>query len=160
MKECVRHGFEAEGVLPGVLKVPRRAPRLYRELCGDGAAGDFMDWVNAYALAVNEENAAGGRIVTAPTNGAAGIIPGRAALLQALRQQRGRGGHHPLPADRWRDRDPLQEERLDLRRGDGLPGRGRRGLLDGRRRPGRGDGRQQRAGGERRRDRHGAQPRA
>ncbi|MFU8895452.1 MAG: L-serine ammonia-lyase [Gammaproteobacteria bacterium] len=75
MKECVRAGFEAEGVLPGVLKVPRRAPRLYRELCGEGAAGDFMDWVNAYALAVNEENAAGGRIVTAPTNGAAGIIP-------------------------------------------------------------------------------------
>jgi L-serine dehydratase len=75
MKDCVRQGFEAEGVLPGVLKVPRRAPRLYRELCGEGAAGDFMDWVNAYALAVNEENAAGGRIVTAPTNGAAGIIP-------------------------------------------------------------------------------------
>jgi L-serine dehydratase len=75
MKECVRQGFQAEGTLPGVLKVPRRAPRLYRELCGDGQAGDFMDWVNAYALAVNEENAAGGRIVTAPTNGAAGIIP-------------------------------------------------------------------------------------
>ena len=75
MRDCVRHGFEAEGDLPGVLKVPRRAPRLYRELCGEGAAGDFMDWVNAYALAVNEENAAGGRIVTAPTNGAAGIIP-------------------------------------------------------------------------------------
>jgi len=75
MKDCVRHGFEAEGILPGVLKVPRRAPRLYRELCGEGQAGDFMDWVNAYALAVNEENAAGGRVVTAPTNGAAGIIP-------------------------------------------------------------------------------------
>jgi L-serine dehydratase len=75
MKTCVRQGFEAGGVLPGVLKVPRRAPRLYRELCGEGAAGDFMDWVNAYALAVNEENAAGGRVVTAPTNGAAGIIP-------------------------------------------------------------------------------------
>jgi L-serine dehydratase len=75
MKDCVRQGFAADGVLPGVLKVPRRAPRLYRELCGEGQAGDFMDWVNAYALAVNEENAAGGRIVTAPTNGAAGIIP-------------------------------------------------------------------------------------
>ena len=75
MKDCVRQGFQAQGVLPGVLKVPRRAPRLYRELCGEGAAGDFMDWVNAYALAVNEENAAGGRVVTAPTNGAAGIIP-------------------------------------------------------------------------------------
>jgi L-serine dehydratase len=75
MKECVHQGFHTDGVLPGVLKVQRRAPKLYRELCGEGAAGDFMDWVNAYALAVNEENAAGGRIVTAPTNGAAGIIP-------------------------------------------------------------------------------------
>ena len=75
MGRCVRRGFEAEGLLPGVLKVKRRAPQLYRELCGDGAAGDFMDWVNAYALAVNEENAAGGQVVTAPTNGAAGIVP-------------------------------------------------------------------------------------
>jgi len=75
MRRCVHRGFAAEGVLPGVLKVRRRAPQLYRELCGEGAAGDFMDWVNAYALAVNEENAAGGQVVTAPTNGAAGIVP-------------------------------------------------------------------------------------
>jgi L-serine dehydratase len=75
MRECVRRGFRREGVLPGRLRVIRRAPKLYRELCGEGAAGDFMDWVNAYALAVNEENASGGRVVTAPTNGAAGIIP-------------------------------------------------------------------------------------
>ncbi len=75
MRDCVKRGFVREGVLPGRLKVARRAPALYRELCGDGAAGDFMDWVNAYALAVNEENAAGGRVVTAPTNGAAGIVP-------------------------------------------------------------------------------------
>jgi len=75
MKECVKRGFAHEGILPGRLRVARRAPKLYRELCGEGAAGDFMDWVNAYALAVNEENAAGGRVVTAPTNGAAGIVP-------------------------------------------------------------------------------------
>jgi L-serine dehydratase len=75
MQSCVRRGFERDGLLPGVLRVQRRAPRLHRELCGEGAAGDFMDWVNAYALAVNEENAAGGRVVTAPTNGAAGIVP-------------------------------------------------------------------------------------
>jgi L-serine dehydratase len=64
-------------VLPGVLKVRRRAPRLYRQLTESRAAGplDVMDWVNAFALAVNEENAAGGRVVTAPTNGAAGIVP-------------------------------------------------------------------------------------
>ncbi len=75
MRACVDRGFQQDGFLPGSLQVPRRAPKLYRELCGEGAAGDFMEWVNAYALAVNEENASGGRVVTAPTNGAAGIVP-------------------------------------------------------------------------------------
>ena len=77
MQSCVEHGFNAEGTLPGVLKLGRRAPKLYRQLIQAGAAGplEVMDWVNAYALAVNEENAAGGRVVTAPTNGAAGIVP-------------------------------------------------------------------------------------
>jgi L-serine dehydratase len=77
MQECVDAGCDSEGVLPGGLKVQRRAPRLARqlrtELGGDPLAA--MDWVTLYALAVNEENASGGRIVTAPTNGAAGIIP-------------------------------------------------------------------------------------
>src|SRR5258705_11467744 len=77
MQACVERGFRQQGVLPGVLKVRRRAPRLYRMLTENAQSGplDVMDWVNAYALAVNEENAAGGRVVTAPTNGAAGIIP-------------------------------------------------------------------------------------
>jgi L-serine dehydratase len=77
MQACVERGFRQSGVLPGVLKVRRRAPRLYRQLTESGSARplDVMDWVNAYALAVNEENAAGGRVVTAPTNGAAGIVP-------------------------------------------------------------------------------------
>ncbi len=77
MQACVQHGFAAEGVLPGVLKVPRRAPRLQRMLKAETAGGrvDPMEWVNAWALAVNEENAAGGQVVTAPTNGAAGIVP-------------------------------------------------------------------------------------
>jgi L-serine dehydratase len=77
MQDCVERGFNAQGLLPGVLKVRRRAPRLYRMLTSEGARGalDVMDWVNAFALAVNEENAAGGRVVTAPTNGAAGIVP-------------------------------------------------------------------------------------
>jgi len=77
MQSCVDRGFEAQGLLPGVLNVRRRAPKLYRILTSEQAAGglDVMDWVNAYALAVNEENAAGGRVVTAPTNGAAGIVP-------------------------------------------------------------------------------------
>ena len=79
MQRCVRRGSETEGELPG-LRVPRRAARLYRQLAGqpEASARDpltIMDWVNLYALAVNEENAVGGRVVTAPTNGAAGIVP-------------------------------------------------------------------------------------
>jgi L-serine dehydratase len=78
MQECVRQGCEAEGVLPGGLRVRRRARRLREnlELSGDTADPLYaMEWVTLYALAVNEQNAAGGRVVTAPTNGAAGIIP-------------------------------------------------------------------------------------
>ena len=78
MQQCVRNGYANEGTLPGGLKVPRRAPELYRRLCGEQYSTDplrVMDWVDLFALAVNEENAAGGRVVTAPTNGAAGIIP-------------------------------------------------------------------------------------
>ena len=77
MQGCVERGFRQTGVLPGVLKVRRRAPKLYRVLIeGKGSSAlEAMDWVNAFALAVNEENAAGGRVVTAPTNGAAGIVP-------------------------------------------------------------------------------------
>jgi L-serine dehydratase len=78
MIECVNNGCEHEGVLPGGLKVPRRARSLHEKLLAEDGVGDplyAMDWVSLYALAVNEENAAGGRVVTAPTNGAAGIIP-------------------------------------------------------------------------------------
>jgi L-serine dehydratase len=74
MQACVERGFSADGVLPGVLKVKRRAPQLKRAVEADRRA-DAMEWVNAWALAVNEENAAGGQVVTAPTNGAAGIVP-------------------------------------------------------------------------------------
>ncbi|WP_432942864.1 L-serine ammonia-lyase [Kribbella sp. CA-253562] len=78
MQDCVQEGCETEGVLPGGLKVPRRAHALHQKLTRDPWSVDplkVMDWVNLFALAVNEQNAAGGRIVTAPTNGAAGIIP-------------------------------------------------------------------------------------
>ena len=77
MQDCVGRGFEASGLLPGVLAVRRRAPKLHRIL-QSGDPKDPMhalDWVNVFALAVNEENAAGGQVVTAPTNGAAGIVP-------------------------------------------------------------------------------------
>ncbi|GGM03079.1 L-serine ammonia-lyase [Dactylosporangium sucinum] len=78
MQECVQNGWTSEGTLPGGLRVPRRAPELYRQLCSEPFATDplrVMDWVSLFALAVNEENAAGGRVVTAPTNGAAGVLP-------------------------------------------------------------------------------------
>jgi L-serine dehydratase len=80
MRDCVERGCHGQGALPGALQVRRRAPRLHRELTARPEAGlhdplTVMDWVSLYAMAVNEENAAGGRVVTAPTNGAAGIIP-------------------------------------------------------------------------------------
>jgi L-serine dehydratase len=78
MRECVENGCSRDGVLPGGLKVRRRAAELHRSLEAEADATDplrVMDWVTLFALAVNEENAAGGRVVTAPTNGAAGIIP-------------------------------------------------------------------------------------
>jgi L-serine dehydratase len=78
MQQCVVNGWTRTGVLPGGLKVPRRAPELYRQLQTESDSADplrAMDWVNLFALAVNEENAAGGRVVTAPTNGAAGVLP-------------------------------------------------------------------------------------
>jgi L-serine dehydratase len=77
MQACVRRGCEREGVLPGGLKVRRRAAMLHRKLrtSSGNDALQALDWVNLFALAVNEENAAGGRVVTAPTNGAAGIVP-------------------------------------------------------------------------------------
>ncbi|MGQ4584307.1 L-serine ammonia-lyase [Lysobacter sp. F60174L2] len=79
MKSCVERGIRSAGSLPGGLHVTRRAPLLHAELTARDAPQDdpltMLDWVNLFALAVNEENAAGGRVVTAPTNGAAGIIP-------------------------------------------------------------------------------------
>jgi len=77
MDGCIDRGMRTDGVLPGGMNVLRRAPKLVRRLSarGEPAPLDAMEWVNVYAIAVNEENAAGGRVVTSPTNGAAGIIP-------------------------------------------------------------------------------------
>lgn len=89
MQDCVARGCATDGTLPGGFKVRRRAAELHRQLSAppDAAAAQdplrAMDWINLYALAVNEENAAGGRVVTAPTNGAAGIVP---AVLHYYRQ--------------------------------------------------------------------------
>lgn len=93
MQACVKEGMEAEGLLPGGLNVRRRAKTLYQRMLASkddhsliASTMSAMDWVNLFALAVNEENAAGGRMVTAPTNGAAGIIP---AVLHYYMQFRG-----------------------------------------------------------------------
>ncbi|NQY14997.1 MAG: L-serine ammonia-lyase [Henriciella sp.] len=78
MLACVDRGLNTDGILPGGLEVVRRAPDLYRKLktgAGVNEREALFDWLNVYAMAVNEENAAGGRVVTAPTNGAAGILP-------------------------------------------------------------------------------------
>ena len=88
MQDCVKRGISRDGILPGGLSVKRRAKKSYDQLRErpEAALADplsILDWVNLYALAVNEENAAGGRVVTAPTNGAAGIIP--AVLHYAVR---------------------------------------------------------------------------
>jgi L-serine dehydratase len=88
MQDCVKRGYSHSGILPGGLSVKRRAQAIYQNLCQHPEAAlrdplTILDWVNLYALAVNEENAGGGRVVTAPTNGAAGIIP--AVLHYAVR---------------------------------------------------------------------------
>ncbi len=78
MLACIERGLNRDGILPGGLKVQRRAPDLWRKMRATPSANEperLFDWLNVYAMAVNEENAAGGQVVTAPTNGAAGIIP-------------------------------------------------------------------------------------
>ena len=86
MESCVEDGCITEGLMPGRLKVPRRAHKLYKKLSKKANFSmidplEVMDWIDLYALAVNEENACGGRVITAPTNGAAGIIP---AVIQYM----------------------------------------------------------------------------
>ncbi len=77
MQTCVDNGLNSDGILPGGLKVPKRAFKIHEKLKNTRTIDPlaFVDWINLYALAVNEENASGKRVVTAPTNGAAGIIP-------------------------------------------------------------------------------------
>ena len=93
MEECIRNGCTHDGILPGGLALKRRAPDLYQKLLDNKGFpsifehSDVMSRLNLYAIAVNEENAAGGRIVTAPTNGAAGIIP---AVLKYVKEAHGK----------------------------------------------------------------------
>ena len=75
MQTCLENGLKAQGILPGGLDIKRRAKHLYDQLCGNEITANVNEWLCAYAMAVNEENAAGNMVVTAPTNGAAGVIP-------------------------------------------------------------------------------------
>lgn len=96
MNASIDRGLEAEGLLPGKLKVKRRAGELHRRIAEPGGGGNereaIFDWLNAYAMAVNEENAAGGQVVTAPTNGAAGILPAVIRLYCTGEGREGPGG--------------------------------------------------------------------
>jgi L-serine dehydratase len=87
MEGCIARGCQASGILPGGLNVPRRAQQIHQKLLSHAHGSDplfLMDWVSLFALAVNEENAAGGKVVTAPTNGAAGVIPAVLAYYRRL----------------------------------------------------------------------------
>ncbi|MEO8271110.1 MAG: L-serine ammonia-lyase, partial [Aureliella sp.] len=105
MRACIEAGCHSDGVLPGGLEIRRRAPAIYRkltaeqEICAqeETVSSDplrRMDWVNLFALAVNEQNAAGGRVVTAPTNGAAGVIPAVCAYYERFLPGSSRQGVH------------------------------------------------------------------
>ncbi|WP_454784122.1 L-serine ammonia-lyase [Legionella sp. WA2024007413] len=99
MDDCITNGCQHEGILPGGLNLKRRAPDLYKKLMNEKGVksvfeqSDIMNWLNLYAMAVNEENAAGGRIVTAPTNGAAGIIP---AVLKYCQRAHDKMSHEDI----------------------------------------------------------------
>jgi L-serine dehydratase len=95
MQACMEHGCTTEGVLPGNLKVPRSAPERHRRLAARADDDCALDWVSLWATAVSEENAAGGRVVTAPTNGAAGVIP---AVLRYFVRFRANGSEERVPA--------------------------------------------------------------
>ena len=136
MFACIDRGLSIDGELPGGLKVKRRAKALFDALDRERRRNRVRrtrSWTGSHLsrIAVNEENASGGRVVTAPTNGAAGIVP---AVLRYFRDFCPEyGGIGPsLPSQRGGDRQPDQAQRLDLRRRGRLPGRGRLGRLDGR----------------------------
>jgi L-serine dehydratase len=97
MKACIERGCQTDGFLPGGLNVQRRAPKIARKLSASEGPADPLqqiDWVSLFALAVNEENAAGGRVVTAPTNGAAGVVPAVLAYYEKFYPGADRPGVH------------------------------------------------------------------
>ena len=160
MQACVARGLATDGVLPGGLKVKRRAAEWHRKLAARDASDPLalLDWVNLWALAVNEENAAGGRVVTAPTNGAAGIIPSVLHYYARAVPGADDAGIVDFLLTAGAIGILYKENASISGRRSRLPGRGRRRLLDGRGCARRGDGRNAGAGRECGRDRHGASP--
>ena len=121
MTGCIGRGLSSHGELPGGLRVMRRAGKLFEQLCREQGSNRlqphvFSDWLNVYAMAVNEENASGGKVVTAPTNGAAGVVPAvlRYYLDHCVGADEGRVPG--IPAHRRGHRRPDQVQRLDLGR--------------------------------------------
>ena len=164
MNACMSRGLSLSGTLPGGLKIKRRAAEIFAKLKDEQGGNSIqphrvMDFLSVYAMAVNEENAAGGRVVTAPTNGAAGVMP--ATIRYYLDHCIGAdpAGHPDLPAGGFGRRRHHQAQCLDLGRRGRLPGRSGIGLGHGGGGPLRRARRQQRAGGERRRDRARTPPR-
>ncbi len=164
MAACVERGCKADGELPGPMRVKRRAADLHTRLRNRSEESlrdplSMLDWVNLYAMAVNEENAAGGRVVTAPTNGAAGVIP--AVLHYYVKFVPGSNEQgivdFLLTAAAI---GIIYKETASISGAEvGCQGEGGRRVLDGCGGARRGDGRHPRPGRERGRDRHGAQPR-
>ena len=164
MSACIDRGLRQEGVLPGGLNVKRRAAKLRetleeRERSKTADPLIAMDWINAWALAVNEENAAGGKVVTAPTNGAAGVVP--AVLRYYDRFCNGtREGRHTFLLTAAAI-GSLYKRNASISAAEvGCQGEIGVACSMAAARPRGGAGRHERADRERRRDRHGAQPRA
>ncbi len=163
MQQCTERGIATEGILPGGLKVRRRAHRLAERLNTIGSKDPLapIDWVTVYAMAVNEENAAGGRVVTAPTNGAAGVIPAIGnyymRFIEGTEQEKEEGIlRYFLTAAAI---GILYKENASISGAEvGCQGEVGGRVLDGRGRTGRRAERHQCADRARRRDRHGTQP--
>ena len=136
MDACIDRGLAIGGELPGKLRVKRRAKAIHEALLKERGYNiaqphAINDWLIVYAMAVNEENAAGGRVVTSPTNGAAGVVP---SVLRYYREHCIGVSNERRPrfhADGGRDRRHHQAQRLDFRRRGRLPGRGWRGSSNG-----------------------------
>ena len=133
MNACMLRGLETEGILPGGLNVRRRAPRFAKRLeeARDRDPLHAMDWVNVFAMAVNEENAAGGRVVTAPTNGAAGVIPAVAEYYLTFVENASKGRPVSVFPHRRCHRYSLQRKRFNLGSGSRMPRGSGCSLLDG-----------------------------